>query len=467
MNFKFFTAAAKYDTINNVYRRGAPPAGGRAFACFFGGIFLATFGKGVHPKDCKALSAEAPIGVLPDPQKVWLPLSQHIGKPARPVVEAGERVLRGQLVARKAEGVSANIYSPVAGIVKGVVGHITASGKKRDHILIENDFTDESTSLAPLESPSGESILSRIEEAGIVGMGGAGFPTHIKFNVGGKADVLVVNAAECEPYITCDYRILKEYAEEFLRGVRYCMLACGAKNAVIGIEKNKPDAISLLSSLCKEGDISVCALRTRYPQGAEKQLIYSCTGRVVPEGGLPVAAGAVVSNVHTVLSVCRAVEKGTPCYERVMTVSGKCVKTPSNLWVKNGTPLREIAAYCGADENCARIVSGGPMMGEAVFSLKVCTSKTTSSLLFLDKTECEDKRASVCIGCGRCVQACPMGLSPTFIEDALFRKDYEEAKRYGASSCIACGCCSYVCPAKRFLTQSVRLAKKIIAERKI
>lgn len=427
---------------------------------------MTLFDKGVHPKDCKNLSAGVEIKKMPDPEKVWLPLSQHIGKPAIPVVAAGDRVLRGQLVAKKAEGLSANIYSPVAGIVKGVVGHITSSGKKRDHILIENDYSDESVQLPVLKDPTAEELLARIDEAGIVGMGGAGFPAAVKYNVGGRAEELVVNGAECEPYITCDYRIMVEYAEEFLRGVGYVMKACGAKHAVIGIEKNKPYAIAKLKALCPK-DITVCALRTRYPQGAEKQLIYGCTKRVVPEGKLPVDAGVIVANVHTVLSVCRAVEEGLPCYERVMTVSGKCVETSSNLWVKNGTPLRDVAKYCGAKEDCARIVSGGPMMGEAVFSLKVCTSKTTSSLLFLDETECEDKVASVCIGCGRCIQACPMGLSPTFIEEALFRKDYAEAKRYGASSCIACGCCSYVCPAKRFLAQSVRLAKKIIAERKI
>ena len=452
--------------IKLVYNVQARCPYGRADAYKYGGIDLAIFGSGVHPKDCKSLSSGVPIGRMADPQKVWVPLSQHIGKPAIPVVSAGERVLRGQLIAKKAEGISANIYSPIAGTVQGVVGHITASGKKRDHILIENDFTDEGIDLPVREEWTQEQLLARIEEAGIVGMGGAGFPTAIKFDVKGKADVLVVNGAECEPYITCDDRIMIEYGSELMQGVRYCMQACGAKYAVIGIEKNKPEAISAITALAGKG-IRVCRLRTRYPQGAEKQLVYGCTGRVIPEGKLPVEAGVVVANVHTVLSVYRAVALGKPCYERVMTVSGKGVREPANLWVKNGTPLREIAKLCGADEGSAQIVCGGPMMGEAVFSLKVCTAKTTSSLLFLDATECEEKSASACIGCGKCVQACPMGLSPTFIEEALFRKDYAEAKRYGASACIGCGCCSYVCPAKRFLTQSVRLAKKIIAERKV
>ncbi len=427
---------------------------------------MAIFRKGVHPRAHKERTSGVPIARGPEPGEVWLPLTQHIGAPALPVVQAGERVLRGQLVARKADGISANVYSPVAGTVKEIAGHITSSGKKQDHIHIVNDHTDESVGLPPLSERTPESVLSRIEEAGIVGMGGAGFPTAVKLNVSGRVDVLVVNGAECEPYITCDERIMLEYADELFAGIRLCMLASGAKEAVIGIEKNKPEAIALLRQKAGEG-VFVRPLRTRYPQGAEKQLIYGCTGRIVPEGGLPADAGAVVVNVHTALAVFRAVEKGEPCYERVMTVSGGAVAKPGNFWVKNGTPLRELADFCGADENCARIVNGGPMMGEAVFSLKVCTGKTTSSLLFLDEKECVSKVASACIGCGRCWQACPMGLAPNFIEAALFAKDYAEAKRCGALSCIGCGCCSYVCPAKRFLAQSVRLAQKTIRGRGI
>ena len=427
---------------------------------------MAIFRGGVHPDGCKQLTRGAPIGRLPAPPAVWLPLSQHIGAPALPVVAAGDRVLRGQLAAKKAEGLSANVYSPIAGTVKGVVRHITAGGKKQDHILIEGDGSDESVSLAPLASFTPEAVLARIEEAGIVGMGGAGFPTAAKLNVRGRVDTLVVNAAECEPYITCDERIMLEYTGELLQGVRLCMLACGAERAVIGIEKNKPEAIAHLSRQCGEG-ISVKPLRTRYPQGAEKQLIYGCCGRTVPEGGLPADAGVVVVNVHTALAVQRAAVQNIPCYERVMTVSGWACARPGNFWVPNGTPLHAVADFCGGREDCARIVSGGPMMGEAVFSLKVCTSKTMSSLLFLEEGECRLRTASACIGCGRCVQACPMGLMPVFIDAAVLAKDYAAAKRFGAAQCIACGCCSYVCPAERYLTQSVRLGRKIVKERKL
>ena len=427
---------------------------------------MAIFRGGVHPDGCKQLTRGAPIGRLPAPPAVWLPLSQHIGAPALPVVAAGDRVLRGQLAAKKAEGLSANVYAPIAGTVKGVVRHITAGGKKQDHILIEGAGSDESVSLAPLASFTPEAVLARIEEAGIVGMGGAGFPTAAKLNVRGRVDTLVVNAAECEPYITCDERIMLEYTGELLQGVRLCMLACGAERAVIGIEKNKPEAIAHLARQCGEG-ISVKPLRTRYPQGAEKQLIYGCCGRTVPEGGLPADAGVVVVNVHTALAVQRAAVQNIPCYERVMTVSGGACARPGNFWVPNGTPLHAVADFCGGREDCARIVSGGPMMGEAVFSLKVCTSKTMSSLLFLEEGECRTRTASACIGCGRCVQACPMGLMPVFIDAAVLAKDFAAAKRFGAAQCIACGCCSYVCPAERYLTQSVRLGRKIVKERKL
>ncbi len=426
-----------------------------------------TFANGVHPKGCKYLSAEEPIMRGPEPKQVYVPLSQHIGVAAEPVVESGAYVRRGELIGKAAKGLSANVYSPVSGTVRGVVGHITLAGKKRDHILIENDFKDESVSLPPLSEISRESVLGRIAEAGIVGMGGATFPTAVKLGVEeGKVDTLVINGAECEPYITCDYRIMKEYTHELIQGIKFTMLACGAKRAVIGVEKNKPEAITVLKEACG-GEITVKSLKTKYPQGAEKQLVYCCTKRVIPEGKLPADAGVVVVNIHTAFSIYKAVEENTPCYERVMTVSGKAVDKPCNIWVKNGTLLRDIAEFCDGKEDCARIVSGGPMMGEPVFSLKVCTGKGMSSLLFLDETECESKSAEPCIGCGKCVSACPMGLSPVFIERALFSKDYKEAKHYGAEACIGCGCCSYVCPAKRFLVQSVKLAKKKIKEKGI
>lgn len=421
---------------------------------------------GVHPKGRKSLSSSAPIVRGPEPKEVYVPLSQHIGRPAVPVVSAGQKVRCGTLIAAAAEGLSANVFSPVSGVVKGVVGHITLSGKKADHILIENDFFGDKEFLPPLGEPTRASVLARIAEAGIVGMGGACFPTAVKLEAKGKEiDLLIVNGAECEPYITCDERIMLEYTRELMRGIELCLLASGARRAIVGVEDNKKEAIARLAAAAGE-KIEVKPLRTKYPQGAEKQLIYGCCRRVVPENKLPADVGAVVVNVHTALAVYKAAEENTPCYERVMTVSGKGVKTPSNLWVKNGTPYRDIQEFCGGDEGAERIVSGGPMMGEPVFSLKICTGKGTSALLFLEKDECRTADAGPCIGCGRCVQACPMGLSPVFIENALAEKNYREMRVYGAEQCIGCGCCSFVCPAGRALAPSAKLAKKLLRAHK-
>ena len=440
-----------------------------------------SFKNGVHPAGSKYLTRNAAIEEGPVPAKVYIPLSQHIGAPAEPIVEAGQIVKKGELIAKAGNGLSAPVYSSVAGTVQGVVTHITLSGKKRDHILIENNFSEEEMRLPAMAELNRESVLARVAEAGIVGMGGATFPTVAKLNIGNRdAEYLIVNGAECEPYITCDYRIMMELTDKLIKGIRCAMLACGAKNAVIGIEDNKPEAIDLISSHpdCLPGGsegldgtpirISVKTLKTKYPQGAEKQLVYACCRRVIPEGKLPIDAGAVVINVHTALSIYEAVFENKPCYERIMTVSGRAVARPKNIRVRTGTLFRDIAEFCGADDSAAEsIVAGGPMMGENVFSLKACAGKGSSSLLFLTHSECEVRAADPCIGCGTCVQACPMGLMPVYIEASLFHKDYEEAKRYGAKSCIGCGCCSYVCPAKRYLVQSVKLAKKIINERGI
>ena len=430
-----------------------------------------SFKNGVHPIGAKYLTRDLPIEQGPIPEKVYIPLSQHIGAPAVPVVAVGDKVKKGQLIAKANQGLSAPVFSSVAGEVKGIVTHITMTGKKREHILIENDFTEEEVFLPELTEYTRESVLQRIFDAGIVGMGGATFPTFAKLNIGNRdAEVLVINGAECEPYITCDFRIMLEYTDSLIKGIIAVMLACGAKKAVIGIEDNKPEAISALKEALSdcELDITVETLKTKYPQGAEKQLIYACTKKVVPEGKLPIDAGTVVVNVHTALAVFDAVYENKPSYERIMTVSGKCVKSPKNIRVKTGTMMRQIAEFCGADDEKAdQIISGGPMMGENVFSLKACTGKGSASLLFLDKSENDEREAQACIGCGKCVQACPMGLMPVYIESSLFAKDLEGAKRYGAKSCIACGCCSFVCPSKRYLKQSVLLAKKLINERGI
>ena len=302
-------------------------------------------------------------------------------------------------------------------------------------------------------------------------MGGATFPTHVKLSPKTHVDTLIINAAECEPYITCDYRLLLEKTDEFIAGVLLLKKALGAEHVFIGIEKNKPEAIKKLIADCADTDIAVAPCKVKYPQGAEKQLIYAVTRRKVPCGGLPADVGVVVSNVHTAYSVARAVYNGEPSYKRAMTVSGSGVQNPGNFWVRTGTSYQFIYDTLDKDESLpeknVKIISGGPMMGFAQPSMRVCTTKGSSSLLFLTEQDVENKPRTQCINCAGCAKVCPMHLMPMKIEAAVLSGDWEDAKKYGVLNCIECGCCAYNCPAKRPLTQAIRLGKKTIKEKKI
>ena len=425
-----------------------------------------TFRRGVHPADNKSIAKDFPLAEFPTPSTVSIPLSQHIGAPATPVVEIGDKVFVGTLIGKAAGFVSANVYSSVSGIVKEFVTKRTAIGSRASHIVIENDGLYEESFLDPLAELTPDSVKAHIAEAGIVGMGGATFPTHVKLSPRTPVDTLIINAAECEPYITCDYRLCLEKPEEIFEGVKALMIALGVKKAYIGVENNKPNAIDSLSRYASE-EIQVVSLVTKYPQGAEKQLIYSITRRAVPEGALPADVGVVVDNVHTAFAVYEAVALGKPSFMRAMTVSGKGCSRPGNFWVRNGVTYQDVAEYCGASEEVEKVISGGPMMGFAQTDLTPSTGKGTSSLLFLthDEVSNGDKPISACINCASCASHCPMRLMPMFIERAVDAEDALEAKKLHALSCLECGCCAYVCPAHRPLVTAMRRAKKIIREK--
>ena len=399
-------------------------------------------------------------------------MSQHIGAPAEPVVNVGDYVKEGQLIGKSTGFVSANVFSSVSGTVTGFMTLPTAPGGTCNHVVIANDEKYDKVTLPALNDPSPEEIVHRIQEAGIVGMGGATFPTHVKLSPKTHVDTLIINAAECEPYLTSDHRTMLEHGEELLVGVTILMKAIAVEKAYIGIENNKPDAIAHLRRLAQGyKGIEVVPLKVKYPQGAEKQLIYAVTRRKVPCGGLPADVGVVVSNVHTAYSVARAVYNGEPSYKRAMTVSGSGVQNPGNFWVRTGTSYQFIYDTLDKDvslpEKNVKIISGGPMMGFAQPSMRVCTTKGSSSLLFLTEQDVENKNRTQCINCAGCAKVCPMHLMPMKIEAAVLSGDWEDAKKYGVLNCIECGCCAYNCPAKRPLTQAIRLGKKTIKEKKI
>lgn len=441
---------------------------------------LKTFRKGgIHPPENK-FSARQPIRQLPAPPTVAILLSQHMGAPAKILVEKGSEVKTGQLIAQAEGFLSGNVHASVTGKVSKIDEVQDASGYKRQAVFIDvsdDQWMEEIKQDSSLDKEikyDGAEILKRITDAGIVGLGGATFPSHVKLTVprGKRAECLVINGVECEPYLTSDHALMLEKAEEILVGVRLLKIALDVKIAHIGIENNKPDAIANMQNLAASYDgILVHALKVKYPQGGEKQLIKAITGREVPSGGLPVDVGVVAFNVGTVFAVYEAVQKNKPLIERVVTVTGKNVKEPANFKVRIGTSVaRLIEAAGGMAEDTGKIVMGGPMMGKALGSAEVPVVKGTSGILLLPSEEALRTAAEPCVRCGKCISVCPMGLEPYLLMPMSRQDLFDRLEESHVMDCIECGSCSYICPAYRPLLDFIRLGKsnvgKIIRSRK-
>ena len=430
---------------------------------------------GVHPSANK-LSCAKPIEVLPLPEAVNIPLAQHIGAPAVAKVAKGDKVLTGQLIAEAGSFMSANIHSPISGTVTAVDMVPNGQGLRQMMITIKREGDewaegiDRSDKLVRECSLSAQEIIARIKEAGIVGMGGATFPTHVKLSIpaGKKAECLIINGVECEPYLTSDHRMMLEHGEEMLVGVTILMKAVGVEKAYIGIENNKPDAIAHLSKIAAQyKGIEVVPLKVRYPQGGEKQLIAAVTGRQVPPPpALPIDVGAVVCNASTTFAVYQAVQKGMPLIQRVVTITGKNLREPKNLLTRMGTPVSAlIAAAGGLPENAGKVINGGPMMGRAMVNLDSPVTKGCSGITVLSERDARRREASQCIKCAKCVSACPMGLEPYFLSKMTQKKNWDELEARMITSCIECGCCQSTCPAYLPLLDWVRLGKQTVMGR--
>lgn len=428
---------------------------------------LLTFKGGVHPNDGKSLAKDKEIVELLPKGDLVYPLSQHIGAPASPIVKKGDHVLKGQMIAEAGGFVSAPIYASVSGTVKAIEPHVNPTGAKVNCIVIENDGQYEEVEyppVKPLSELTKEEILNMIANAGIVGMGGAGFPTRVKLSPKEpeKIDYIIANCAECEPYITADYRRMMETPELLVEGMKVILKLFDNAKGIFGVEDNKPDCIAKLKELVKdEPRMEVKTLMTKYPQGAERQLIYATTGRAINSTMLPADAGCVVDNVETVISIYNAVVKGIPSMERVVTVSGDGVANPGNYKVLFGTNQRELVeAAGGLKEGCEKVISGGPMMGFAMYTLDTPITKTSSSILCLSKDEVSASTATACVNCGRCVEACPSRIIPSRLADLAERHDEAGFVKMNGLECVECGSCSYVCPAKRHLKQAIGSMRK-------
>lgn len=425
---------------------------------------------GIHPPENK-LSAGKSIEIVGIPKEVIIPLGQHIGAPAIATVQKGDEVKVGTIIAKSSGFISTNIHSSVSGKVTKIDSVFDASGYKRPAIFITTDGADEwleeidrSSTLVRECVLEPRQIIDKILASGIVGLGGATFPTHVKLSPppGQKAEVLIINAVECEPYLTSDHILMMQHADEILVGVTILMKALSVERCVIGIENNKPDAIEHLSKLAIDyPGVEVMPLKVQYPQGGEKQLIDAVLGKQIKSGSLPISAGAVVQNVGTVFAVYEAVQKNKPLVERVVTVTGKKLQRPANFLTRIGTPLSVlIEAAGGLPEDTGKIIGGGPMMGKALLSPDVPATKGTSGILILPREESVRKPMRNCIRCAKCVNVCPMGLNPAFLMRDVQYKAWDDAEKGYVVDCIECGSCSYTCPSSRPLLDYIRMGKQ-------
>lgn len=441
------------------------------------------FFAGIHVRGKKSLACGHRTEIMPEPAEAYISLSQSLGKPAVAVVVKGQKVKEGELIAKADGAISSNVFASISGEVTDVRQLTGANGCSETYIVIKGDGTCEKAYLPPLNGPSAEEIKARIKDCGIVGLGGAGFPAAVKVAPRTAVDTLILNGAECEPYLTCDHRLMLENTDEIARGARYIAKALGVDKIIIGIEANKPDCIEMFE---RYDDIQPVILKKQYPMGSEKHLIYVTTGRKVGIGKLPADSGVVVQNVATAFAVCEAVEKGKPLYERILTVSGEGVKQPKNLWVRAGTCVKDIVDFCGGevteqiikkdlqtaetdDENqteksaVKKVVQGGPMTGLALATYDVYTHKTTSGILLLTKKEAAAEEPTPCLNCGMCADACPMHLMPMQTAFYSAAGDFDTAAKLGNTlACIECGACEFICPAKRPLIQAIRKTKAYV-----
>jgi len=437
---------------------------------------LKSFRGGIHPTDYKNLTESKPFEIMPTPDSVILHLSQHIGKIAKPIVEKKDIVRKGQLIAENNGFISAPIHSSVSGIVKEIHREINVGGFPKEAIIIEATKEMENEYLIPLDinKISAEEIRERIKLAGIVGLGGAAFPTYVKLTPPKdlKIENVIINACECEPYLTRDYRFILERTDDLIGGLHMIMKALNIDNAAIGIEDNKPEAIKLLSEKLKsDKKINLQVLKTKYPQGAEKMLIKAILAKEVPVGKLPIDVGVVIQNVGTTIAIFDAVTKGEPQITAALTVSGKGIVEPKNLVVPVGTMLKDVLNFCGGlKEGTTKIIVGGPMMGVAQFDLNAPVMKATSGILVLTEEESELFDETNCLKCGKCIDDCPLGLMPTKLARFSRLERIDDAEKMGITVCMECGTCTYTCPANIPLVQWIRLGKqkvlKIQRERK-